>query len=263
MAARIERHRGPEIGDRAGAVDRQRHLGLALDVEEVGEDAVGRLGQRHADIDAVIGLLVADGDVELATRPVESDDIERGIERTAFQPELAVDRDLRAEPEDVLAERHLGYAELVELDRHRKIRDGQRRRFRRRQVGIAARNGVAQILDAVGGERADQQPTGKQRPLVPVDRRIVDPEPHPLLVGDGDLADRGGRRQRAIDIGDADLPVRRRQLPFDEPDEPILLLLGGHLRLVLRDERHGGHEAETKHHAGGENPFQNACPMPT
>ena len=69
-------------------------------------------------------------------------------------------------PEDLLAEGDLGDRDLADIDRDRELRDREAAGFRRRQVGLLGRRGIAQELDAVGRELADEQPAAEQESVL-------------------------------------------------------------------------------------------------
>ena len=116
------------------------------------------------------------------------------------------------------------------------------------------------------------QALAEQGRLVPVEAGIVDAQPYALGVGNGDLTDRDVRAERALDIGEADLPLRGREPVLHKIGQEILLLFIVHREHILRHDgsRHAKAQPAQHQNQKGEPLWhveqprhQNACPMPT
>ena len=266
-----QRHVGAQIVDRAAAGQSEIDRRAVLDIEQIGDDAVFRLHQAEAQIDLAGGVLVVRREFQRTARPIQPLDIEMGIEIAPFERQRPGKRDFRGQPEDALPESDGGDTQLFEDDCDGKFGDREAARLGRGQVHRALhRHGVADIFDGIGLERLDLEPPEEQRRLAPVERGVVDAQPDPFGIGNGNLAHRDVRAQYAVDIGEPDLPLRGREAVLDEAGQPVLLLLIVHRQHVLRDDD-GGYAHPQKQHCGkGEPPLpvaqprhQNACPMPT
>ena len=240
-------------------VDRRR----ALDPEEGGDHAALRLLQRHVEVELAGGVREGGLEVERPARRVQAVDVERGVERAAGEIERTRDLELGGLPEHRLPEGDARQGDLLHVDRHRQLGQGEGLRLGARQLArrLRRRIGPAQPGDPLGGQPVDVDPPAQERQPAPVDLGVVDPQPDALVVGDGDPADPRPRGEGAGDAAEPDLPAGG--------GEPVLqqvyqeaVVAPGFLGGVLGD-RGDRHERQKRQDGDRcRQPFQNACPMP-
>ncbi len=246
------------VVERARALHLEIDRGLALDLEQRGDEAALRLLQREVDVElpGLVGEAGLEG--QRPSRPVEPLDVEVGGEDPAGQVERACRREVGRLAEHLLVETDAVELQLRQVDRDRQL--GQRERLGLGAGQLARRRlrlGAAQPGDALGVQQVDRDAAAQQGEPVPVDLDVVDLEPGPLVVGDGDAADLRLRRKRAGHAAELDLAARSRQLVLQQVEQEAVVVrcIGG--VLSQGRDRHEHQQAQRC-----QQPFQNACPMP-
>ena len=168
-----------EIVERARAVEGEPGRRQAGKIDEMGEDAAGRLVGIDAERELVGGGHIGHQRLELARR-VEPSRGQREIEPLGRRPQrrLAVDVEARRDADDRLAERQLLDGEL--LDDHLDRQFGQDRLGRgvvRRRRGVCGRKRAPQKLHVPDRELVDLQPAAEQRKPAPDQPDLVDLQP--------------------------------------------------------------------------------------
>ena len=246
-------------------VDRPRALGgqvdrrLALDPQQRRDQPALRLVQVEVDVELPRGVREAGPERQLAPGPVEAPHRDVALQHAPRQVQRPADRDPRGAAEHRLVEAHVGERQLGEVDRHRQLRQRERRRLGagQRRPGRRRRLRPAHPGDPLGAQPVDVHPAAQQRQPAPVELDVVDLEPAPGRVGDADLGDPRPRRQRAGHAVQPDLPRRRRQPALQQVHQEAVAALGLGRVLRHRADRHEREQAEDCRE-----PSQNACPMP-
>ncbi|WP_375688994.1 hypothetical protein [Pseudooceanicola sp. LIPI14-2-Ac024] len=179
----------------------------------------------------------------------------------------ALDREFHRLADDVGAEVDGADLEVVDPDRdpqvgHLEARGGGGGRL------VLGRSGVGQARDGQRFRRqvGDPERAGEEGPSAPVQLHVAQVEPDALVVGDGQLVERGAGEDAALEPDDPHLSTGIRQRAFDHADDEALavvlvrVLRGGRQR--ERDESGEGQEdtLELGHQSMG---HQKACPIPT
>ena len=190
-----------EIVERAGAVEGEPGRRQARKIDEMGEEAAGRLVGVDVERELVRRGHIGHERLELARR-VEPSRRESEVEPLGRRPErrLAGDIEARRDADERLAERQLLDAEL--LDDHLDRQFGQDRPgpacIRRRLGG----EGSTEDLHVSDRQLIDLQPPAQERKPSPDQPDLVDLQPRPVAIGEDDVADRGVGGQHAVDRPD-------------------------------------------------------------
>ncbi len=127
---------------------------------------------------------------------------------------------------DRFAEDEVGQGEVLDLDLDRQVRQQGAVGLRRR--GDGGRHRAPQHVEPADLQGVDLEPSGQEREAPPDDAGPVELQPDPVAVADRHVADRGVRRERAVDGADGDARTRRGQGAGEETAEHGLLgLVGG------------------------------------
>ena len=198
------------VVQRALPVQRRVDRGGAGDVQRGGDQPARRFRRLQIQVEPlVVGV---EGDVQrhrarLFAQPVH---VQVRLQRRSARREVErpVDLQPRLLPDQRLRQDQLGDGQLVHGDAHRQTgQQGGRslvgRRLRPLGGQRRALHDDALRLDGVG-----LGPPGQQRGRGEVDAQILQPQPHALAVGDGDVRDREVDGHRAADGADPDLKVR-------------------------------------------------------
>ena len=132
LRAGIERQCQIELGKRALALQGKGHRRPALDAQDIGDNAVGRLVQREVETKNLGFLGVVRAQRQPPAGTIEPRHVEGGIQRPLDKLKMSADADLRRQAEHALAEGHERHVQRSDVHGQRKLRYLQRAGLGRR-----------------------------------------------------------------------------------------------------------------------------------
>ena len=248
----LQREVGGEVGEGAARLQREVDAGLALERQQLGDDAARRLLQIEVDVDLAARLVDRDGGGEAGRDGVGALRLERGLDERGVARQLGRARQRQLH---VLADERLSEVERVDAQLLDAGRDELGRIagfFRRRR-----REGCARDGDLARGDEVDLDLVAQERERAPVELQPLDGQPGAFGILQLDALDLDVAVELHVEPGDLDQPAVGRQRLADQPlDIGLRVLRDDHRRREGRSKSEGGREGEGTHH-------QKACPMPT
>ena len=103
----------------------------AINVQEIGDNAIGRFRDFQVEIDLLVGIGISRAKREISARTIKTLDVETGIQRAIGKGQAAIGRDFRFKAKNIRPEMQACNIELVETDGNWQFRQAETRRFRR------------------------------------------------------------------------------------------------------------------------------------